>query len=58
VKVRGIAKGVQRCFYLDIQRSKGHSIRLGSTPNWIGYNLPLAHHAKHILNPNYATLVK
>ncbi len=36
VKVRGITKGVQGCFYLDIQRFKGHSTKVGSTPNWIG----------------------
>ncbi len=31
------AKGVQRCFCMDIQRSKSDSIKAGTTHNGDGY---------------------
>jgi hypothetical protein len=33
VRAGGIAKGIQGCPCLDIQKSQEHSIKVGSTPN-------------------------
>jgi hypothetical protein len=58
VKVTGIGKGIQGVFTKTYNDLKGIPPKLAQ--HWIELDItiPLAHQAKHKLNPNYATLIK
>jgi len=58
VGTRIVVEGIQRCFYMDIQRFEKDSTRVGKHIIELDTTIPLAHRAKYRLNLNYVTVVK
>ncbi len=53
-----IVEGIQRCFYMDIQRFERDSTRANTTKIKLDTSILPAHEVKYRWNPNYATIVK